>query len=90
MEHKSDAKWHPQRLDVRAFSRDGSVLSGQAPLEQWERLTEESEDGLVSPPVKWQARGEAVSEAGEIVNGSGCWAVCGCSDPEYTFSFLIC
>jgi uncharacterized protein len=64
MEHKSDAKWHPQRLDVRAFSHDGSVLSGQAPLVQWERLTEESEDGLVSPPVKWQARGEAVSKAG--------------------------
>ena len=64
MEHKSDAKWHPQSLDVRAFSRDGATLSGQAPLAQWERLSAESEDGLVSPPVKWQARGEAVPEVG--------------------------
>lgn len=64
MEHKSDAKWHPQRLDVRVFSRDGATLSGQAPLAQWARLRAESEDGLVSPPVRWQARGEAVSEVG--------------------------
>ena len=64
MEYKSDAKWHPQSLDVRAFSRDGATLSGQAPLAQWERLSAESEDGLVSPPVKWQARGEAVPEVG--------------------------
>ncbi len=64
MEHKSDAKWHPQRLDVRVFSRDGATLSGQAPLAQWARLRAESEDGLVSPPVQWQARGEAVSEVG--------------------------
>jgi uncharacterized protein len=64
MEYKSDAKWHPQSLNVRAFSRDGATLSGQAPLAQWERLSAESEDGLVSPPVKWQARGEAVPEVG--------------------------
>ena len=64
MEYKSDAKWHPQSLDVRVFSRDGATLSGQAPLAQWERLSAESEDGLVSPPVKWQARGEAVPEVG--------------------------
>jgi uncharacterized protein len=64
MEHKSDAKWHPQRLDVRAFSRDGATLSGQAPLVQWERLSAESEGAGESPPVKWQARGEAVPEVG--------------------------
>jgi len=64
MENMNDAKWDPDRLDVRAFSRDGASLSGEAPLAQWERLAAESEVGLVSPPVKWHARGEAVPEVG--------------------------
>jgi uncharacterized protein len=64
MEHKSDAKWPPHRLDVRAFSREGATLTGEAPLAQWARLAAESEVVWVSPPVQWQARGEAVAEVG--------------------------
>jgi uncharacterized protein len=64
MENNNDAKWHPHKLDVKAFSRDGATLSGQAPLAQWERLAAESEVGLVPPPLQWQARGEAVPEVG--------------------------
>jgi len=64
MENNNDPKWHPRKLDVRAFSRDGGTLSGEAPLAQWERLAAESEVGLASPPVKWQARGETVPEVG--------------------------
>ena len=64
MENKIDAKWQPEKLDVKAFARASASLSGQAPLSQWERLSEESQVELETPPVTWSAHGKSVAEAG--------------------------
>jgi uncharacterized protein len=49
---------------VRAFARSAAQLQGQAPLQDWERLMQESQPGLHPPAVTWSARGEIRAQAG--------------------------
>ena len=58
MDSQTDTQWPPEQLDVKAFARDGAQLSGQAPLQEWERLFEASQPGLSPPALKWHAQGE--------------------------------
>ncbi|MDI9330231.1 MAG: YceD family protein [Alphaproteobacteria bacterium] len=54
--------WDPQRLDVRAFARDGATLSGQTPMADMPRLQAERTDpdqaGAAEPDVLWVLKGE--------------------------------
>lgn len=58
MDSQTDTQWPPEQLDVKAFARDGAHLSGQAPLQEWERLSEASQPELSPPALKWHAQGE--------------------------------
>lgn len=64
MSSQIDTPWSPERLDVRAFARAAAQLQGQAPLQDWERLMEESQPGLQPPVVSWRAQGEIRAQAG--------------------------
>ena len=49
----------PHRLEVEAFARDGVPLSGQWPLDAFERLRDAQMPDADAPhPVEWMARGE--------------------------------
>ncbi len=58
MDSPNDTQWPPEQLDVKAFARDAAQLSGQAPLQEWERLSEASQPELSPPALKWHAQGE--------------------------------
>jgi uncharacterized protein len=64
MEFQNNAKWRPEKLDVRAFAQALASLSGQSPLSDWPRLAEEAQSELQAPPVSWTLRGEWVPESG--------------------------
>ena len=64
MDSQITTQWPPARLDVKAFARDAAQLSGQAPLSEWERLSEESQPGLQPPAVRWHAQGELRVQTG--------------------------
>ena len=64
MDSQITPQWPPERLDVKAFARDAAQLSGQAPLSEWERLSEESQPGLQPEAVRWHAQGELQLQTG--------------------------
>lgn len=48
----------PQRLDVRRFAENGAELEASAELQQFVRLSAETQGLAGSVPVHWHARGE--------------------------------
>jgi uncharacterized protein len=66
MKDTAKTAWNPRRLDMRAFALAGAGLQDEEPLSAFARLQAEAalDDGGVSAPVRWQARGEMREAAG--------------------------
>jgi uncharacterized protein len=54
-------QFNAQRLDVQAFAEDAAQLSGQAPVRDFQRLSEEAGGRGGERPVSWSAQGELIN-----------------------------
>jgi uncharacterized protein len=60
-----DKKLDPQHLDIVAFARDGVLLQGEGPLNDWPRLAQEQYgDTLAAGQVIWQLQGRTMARSG--------------------------
>jgi uncharacterized protein len=57
-------EFHARRLDVQAFAQAGASLSGQDPLENYQRLLAETGGQGGERLVRWEARGELRADVG--------------------------
>lgn len=55
--------FHARRLDIKAFAQSGATLSGYDSLSKYGRLIEEAGGAGGERQVRWEARGEQITDA---------------------------